>query len=245
MDTAFRQGRIEIDFPVTPFGSPLRLLSDSVRVFFANFGFLARITLLIYLPGHLLFQFGSYALDAPANGVLPAVLLEVLDVLLAALAAPAVVYGLVQTMRGDSPAGALRWGIQKWPAMLANEVKVEITVLLYGAMLIVPGIVAMIRLAFVPIIVAIEGNRGDSPLKRSRLLAQGRFWRMLCVFLPLTVLDLGFTFLLLDRFTGVEGARLLFAVAESLLALAGQLATVAALLMYLGIAAPQRKIAKL
>ena len=47
-----------------------------------------------------------------------------------------------------------------------------------------PGIVAMVRLTFVPILIAIEADRESQPLARSRLLAAGRFWRMFAVGSP-------------------------------------------------------------
>ena len=110
----------------------------------------------------------------------------------------------------------------------------------------VPGIVAMARLSFVPLIIAIEADRQPEPLARSRSLAGGRFWRIFLVLLPIGILDLAGNFLLLDRIPKVDDARIFFAVAESLLAIAGQLGTAAALLMYLGIAEPaQKKSAKL
>jgi hypothetical protein len=240
MDRASRPGQLIIDFPVNPFDSPLHLLGNTIRLFFRNFGMIAACTLLVYLPGHLLYQAAAVAFEIPSSGIFSAIALEVLDLVLSALVMPAIVFGLMQNMRNAPQKGALRWGLRRWLPMLVNQVKVEITVILYGALLIVPGVIAMIRLTFVPVIVAIEGDTQFNPLERSRQLAQRRFWRILLVCLPLTILDLAGNFLLLGRIAGVDRARILFAVAESLLAVAGQTATVAALLMYLGIAAPGR-----
>jgi hypothetical protein len=94
---------------------------------------------------------------------------------------------------------------------------------------------------FVPVIVAIEADRQDRPLARSRELAQDRWWRIAIVFLTLSVLDLAANYLLLARMANVDTARILFAFAQSVLAMAGQLATIATLLMYLGITQPAQK----
>ena len=84
MDRDFRRGYLEIDFPTEPFASPLPLLRDSIRVFFANLPFLAAATLVIYLPGKLATQFLCYLLDIPFEGVLSYFFLLISDLLLSA-----------------------------------------------------------------------------------------------------------------------------------------------------------------
>lgn len=237
MDRDHRRGYLEITSFSARFDSPLRLLADTFRLFLARFGFLAGVTLLVYLPGHLLYQFAAATFAIPSNGILSFILLEALDLLLSSLAIPAIVYGLVRT-RSDGIGAALRWGRRQWMRTLGTQVLVEITVLLYGALLIVPGLIAMMRLALAPVIVAIEADREAHPLERSRALSRGRLWRLAAVLVPLGLVDLGANFLLLARITGVDHARVAFAAAESGLAVVGQLTTIAALLMYRGLVGP-------
>src|SRR5450432_2040662 len=161
MNRDFRKGHLEIDFPVDPFGSPLPLLGESIRVFFSNLPFLAAATLVIYLPGKLATQLVCYLLDIPFAGLLSYFVLELSDLLLSALVVPAVVYGLVQRFRTGraAPLGeSLRWGRRQWIKTLANQIKVEITITLWGALLVIPGIVAMVRLIFVDVVVAVEAD---------------------------------------------------------------------------------------
>ena len=148
------------------------------------------------------------------------------DIFLGALVVPAAIYGLVQYCRTGrtAPIGeAFRWGRRQWLRTLGNKLKVEVTVTLWGALLFIPGIVAMIRLIFTDVIVAIEADRQPDPLNRSRELSHGHRWRIFFVLLPLTILDLAGMFFVLDRNQGVVNSRLLFAIAESLLAVPGQL----------------------
>ena len=244
MNRELRRGYLEIETTAPRFGSPLSLLADSVRLYLARLGLIVSITVLVYLPGHLLYQFGAAAMEVPSNGVLSIVLMEVLDIVLAALVTPALVYGLVHRQR-VALGECMRWGSRQWMRTLRQQMLVEVTVLLYGALLIVPGIIAMMRLAFVAVIVAIEGDRQDRPLERSRQLAKSHLWRIFGVFLPLTMLDLAANFLLLDHVPTVDTARVLFAVAETGLAVITQLGTVASLLMYLGlIEVPRRQPGK-
>jgi hypothetical protein len=244
MDRDSRQGYLEIDFATVRFASPLPLLRDSLRVFFSNLPFLAAATLVVYLPGKLATQFLCYLLDIPFAGVLSYFVLESSDLLLSALVVPAIIFGLVHRFRtGRAPAlgESLRWGRRQWFKTLANQVKVEITIALWGALLVIPGVVAMVRLTFVDVVVAVEADLEHDVLGRSTRLAQGRRWRIFFVLLPMLVLNLA-AFLALDR-VGAANSRVAFALADSILAVAGQLATVAALLMYLGTV--QKRVTKL
>ena len=246
MDRDFRRGYLEIDFPTQPFASPLPLLRDSIRVFFADLPFLAAATTVIYVPGKLATQFLCYLLDVPFEGVLSYFFLLISDLLLSALVVPAIVYGLFHRFRKGQPpllAESLRWGRRQWLKTLANKIKVEITITLWGALLLIPGIVAMVRLIFVDLIVAIDADLEHDVLSRSRKLAQGRRWRIFFVLLPMLILDLAAMFLVLDRVQAVTHSRAAFAIADSVLAVGVQLTTVAALLMYLGTA--QKRVTKL
>ena len=245
MDRDFRQGHIAIDFPVEPFDSPARLLWRSLRLFVSRLGFLATVTLAVFLPGKLALQFACYVMDVPMGGILSYLLLEVSDLVLGALAVPAAVYGLVGVFRaGRTPSlgECLRWGRRQWGKTLWNRFKVEVTVMLWGALLVIPGIIAMIRLIFTDVIVAIQADRESDPMGSSRELSQGLRWRILLVLAPMMLFDMAATFLILDRIPGATDSRVLFAIGDSVLNVTGQLTTVAVLLMYLGLMVGKRKL---
>jgi hypothetical protein len=241
MDRDFRQGRLEIDFPTQPFHSAFRLLVRSAVLFFANLRFLAAVTLLVYLPGKLALQFVLYVLDVPTSGMVSYLALDLSDLVLGALVIPAAIYGLVAKFRGGQTAPvreSLRWGRRQWGKTLWNMFKVEVTVALWGALLVVPGLVAMVRLIFADVIVAIEADRETEVLARSRILAKGHGWRIFLVMLPLMAGGLVGSFLILGAFEEADYSRVLMAVADSVLSVGGQFTTVAVLLMYLGVANP-------
>ena len=154
---------------------------------------------------------------------------------------PAVVYGLVAKFRGGQTAPvreSLRWGRRQWGKTLWNMFKVEVTVALWGALLVIPGLVAMVRLVFTGAIVAIEADRETEVLARSRILSRGHGWRIFLVLLPLMAASLLGTFLILGAFEQAAYSRMVMALADSLLSVAGQFTTVAVLLMYLGVLRP-------
>ena len=246
MDRDFRNGFLELNVDSPRFESPLAVLAASLRLFFAAFPFLAVTTLAVFLPGKLAIHFACYLLNVPPDGILSYLALEIGDLFLGALVAPAVVYGLVQYCRKGktAPVGeSLRWGRRQWLRTLGNKIKVEVTVTLWGALLFIPGIVAMIRLIFTDVVVAIEADGQQDPLGRSRELTHGHGWRIFFTLLPLSLLDLVGMFLVMDRGQGAEHSRAMFALAETVLSVPEQLGTVAILLIYLGLV--QRSVKKL
>jgi len=241
MDRDFRKGYVEIDFPVEPFDSPVRILVRSLRLFLANLGFLAAATLSVFLPGKLLLQAVCAALDIPADGVLGYCLMTVSDLLLGALVVPAILYGMATRFRTGPPATlgeALRWGRRLWARALWNMFQVQVTVLLWSLLIFIPGIVAFVRLSLVDCIVALEADRERVPLDRSRTLTLGHRWRIFFIVLPLAILDLGLSFVVLNAVEKAAYSRVLLAVADSVLALSSQWMTIAMLLVYLALARP-------
>ena len=241
MDRDFRQGHIEIDFPTERFHSAFRLLLRSAILFFANLRFLAAVTLVVFLPAKLALQFGLYLLNVPTSGMISYLALDLSDLVLSALVIPAVVYGLVAKFRsGQTPPvrESLRWGRRQWGKTLWNMFKVEVTVALWGALLVIPGLVAMVRLVFADAIVAIEADRETEVLARSRALSKGHGWRIFLVLLPLMAVSLVGTFVILGAFEQAAYSRVVMAVADSVLSVGGQFSTLAVLLMYLGVIRP-------
>ena len=237
-DREFQQGYLQIDFPSDPFDSSWKLLRRSARVYFSNLRFLAAVTLAVFLPAKLALQLILYWLDVPKGGIAAYLALDLSDLILSALAVPAAIYGLLERFRTGitAPVGrSLRWGRRQWPKMLWTKLKVEITITLWSALFLVPGIIAMVRLIFADPIVAIEADREASVLERSRTLTRGLGRRIFAVLVPVLIVDLAGTVLVLDAIGGASAPRPLIALVDSLLSVAGQWSTVIVLLMYLGV----------
>jgi hypothetical protein len=215
-----------------PFDSAPALLGRSARLFFARLPFLAAVTLAVFLPGKLLVQFLCWAMDLPPEGVASYLMMDFSDLVLGSLAIPAAIYGLTS---GKPVAESLRYGRRLWGRMFWNKFKVEITVTLYALLLFVPGLIAMAKLALTDAIVAMEGEREPDPLGKSTELTAGRRWRVFFVVTPLALLDLVGSFYLLGALPGGAHSRWMLAMVDSLWAVVGMWATVAGLMMYLGV----------
>ncbi len=245
----FERGYLEIGFPSERFDSAWKLLLASARVYFSNFAFLTAVTLIVFVPAKLAIQLISDSLDVPKGGLAAYLTMDLSDLVLSALAVPAAIYGLLERLRtGHAPplSRSLRWGRRQWAKTLWNKFKVEITITLWGALFVVPGFVAMVRLIFTDAIVAIEADKVSAILERSRDLSRGIGWRVFAVLVPVMIVELAGPFLILDAVGGSSAPRPVIAIVDSLLSVGGQWSTVIVLLMYLGVIpaarqAPRRK----
>jgi hypothetical protein len=236
MASAIRKGHLELDFPAPGFDSALRLLGRSFVLFAACLPSIAAVTLAVFVPGKLLTQFVGYVLEVPVEGIVSYVLLDASDLVLGALAIPAIVYGLAGRLRTGRtpPAGeCLRWGKRLWGRMLWNRFKVEITVLLWSLLIFVPGIIAMVRLSLTEAGLSVEGDRCSDPLERSRELTAGHGWRIFFVLAPLVILDTAGGFLVLGALA--HEPRWMLALGDSLMAVVNGWTTVALFLIYVGL----------
>jgi hypothetical protein len=241
MDRDFRQGHIEIDFPVEPFGPLGGLLIRSTRLFFAALPFLTLVTAVVLIPAEFALQLAGSILDVPSDGILSYFLMDAGTLAFGALVAPATIYGLLMKLRtGRTPSvgEAFRWGGRLWGKSLWNRVKVEVTIMLWSLLLVVPGIVAMLRLAFTDTVVAIEADRTNDVLARSRALAAGRLLRVCLALLPALPISL------VHMYAGLRAlqySRWLMPPVDVLFSVADQWMTSVVLLIYLGLAAPGRR----
>jgi hypothetical protein len=244
MERHFRKGHLEPGIAVEPFDSAWRLLGRSIALFAAALPFIALLTLTVFIPGKLVLQFACYVLDIPVDGALAYVLLDLSDLVLGALAIPAIIYGLTARLRtGRTPpvGECLRWGRRLWGRMLWNKFKVEITIALWSLLIFVPGIIAMVRLSLTDPALSVEGDNCMNPLERSRELAAGHGWRIFFVLAPLTILDTAGSFLVLGALA--RQPRWMLALGDSAMAVVNGWTTVALLLIYLsltGRASPNR-----
>jgi hypothetical protein len=239
MQPAFRKGYVEIDFRSEPFDSIGALLLRSTRLFFSNLPFLTAVTLAILIPAKLALEIAGYLLDLPNEGLFSYFVRDFGDLIFGALVMPAAIYGLVVNLRTGKPcpAGeALRWGWRQWAKSLWNKFKVEITIMLWSALLIVPGIVAMVRLIFTDTIVAIEADRETEVLQRSRDLSEGHRWRIFLALLPALPISVAHIYATLRA---EQYSRWLMVPVDSLFSVLDHWMTVVVLLIYLGLVAPR------
>jgi hypothetical protein len=236
--------RIGQNLPAQSFDSIGSLLARATRLFFATLPFLTAVTVAVLLPSKLALQLFCYAFDISPDGVAGYLLIDGGDFVFTALVAPAVVYGLLDYLRtGKTPStgAALGQARRIWGRSLWNRFKAEVTITLWSALLLIPGIVAMVRLIFVDPIVVIE-EREPEVLRRSRALAKGHGWRIFLTILP--ALPIGIAHLY-ATFRSLQISRWLMVPVDTLFSVADLWLAIVVLLMYLGVASatePQGRI---
>lgn len=96
----------------------------------------------------------------------------------------AMIYRLdnVANDRDDSFMEAASVGLRKFPAMFLAMMLYIVAVMLGTVLLIVPGIILMMSLAFYLYFIVIDSHGGYSALKASHSLVWGHWWRTMTIF---------------------------------------------------------------
>ena len=75
--------------------------------------------------------------------------------------------------------GTYRYALRLLPSILWITILTTLATLFGFILLIIPGIIVLVRLAFAPAALVVEGHRGSKALRRSWRLTKGFFWRTL------------------------------------------------------------------
>ncbi len=155
------------------------LLNAGLGLFFNNLGLILKVTLPVWIPGHIFAAVLIYTYGAQENIWTQYRVGTVLEAVLGTLTAPALIYALVAKLRSGA-APPLRqcyaWGVRQWGRTLVNRLLSGLITLAGLFLLIVPGLVLYTWFVLVDPIVAIEADTQPHVLTRSRELTQGHRW---------------------------------------------------------------------
>jgi hypothetical protein len=231
------------ELPAVPFTSVGSMLGRSLAVFFRNFGFIAAVTLAAYAPlKFVIFTICKLAGVSP-GGAASSVIRDLADGVSSSLVAPALIYGIVSTLRdGRTPplGECLRRGRTLWWATLWNDLKAEITIGLRLLLLLAPGVIAAVRLCFVEQVVAMEEDNRSAALARSREIAAGHGWKIFFAGLPVVAVGFLSEYLLFSLMLRLGLSWMVAACIDCGLALAAQWSTVLFTLLYLALVSGDR-----
>ena len=81
-----------------------------------------------------------------------------------------------------------RYALSRLPAILWITVLTSVVILIGFILLIIPGIIAFVRLALTPPVLVVEDVRGTKAIGRSWRLTKGNFWRLLALLVLSTLI---------------------------------------------------------
>jgi hypothetical protein len=175
----------------------LRKFVEAIRLLGTNFVLIASITLTIWLPGNLLAEYLIW--NAPSDDAAMMLSFQVgslLESFFGPISGGALVYALAQLKEGRRPSywEALSVGLRNWGRLFAARFFAGFYILLGLILLVVPGIMLMVRYAFIDPVVVLEGASGDRARRRSAELTRGFRWQIFLAGLLFSVIvvPLGF-----------------------------------------------------
>jgi hypothetical protein len=161
------------------------ILEETFRLLVRHFDLFTLIALTVWLPGHLVINYIDFfatskgTADAAARSFRAAVLVEGL---FGPLVVAATLAALLSIKQGQPPSylAAMRWALMLWPRLFLARLVVSVIVLAGLIALVVPGVMLLVRLAFVDALVALDGLPLGQALRISNALTDGRrrgiFW---------------------------------------------------------------------
>jgi len=161
------------------------ILEETFRLLVRHFDLFTMIALTVWLPGHLVINYIDFfatskgTADAAARSFRAAVLVEGL---FGPLVVAATLAALLSIKQGQPPSylAAMKWALMLWPRLFLTRLVVSVIVLAGLIALVVPGVMLLVRLAFVDALVALNGLPLGQALRISNALTEGRrrgiFW---------------------------------------------------------------------
>jgi hypothetical protein len=161
------------------------ILSETFRLLVRHFDLFTLIALTVWLPGHLFINYLDFfaaskgPADAAARSFRVAILLESI---FGPLVVAATLAALLSIKQGQSPRylAAMRWAFILWPRLFLARLVASVIVLAGFIALVVPGVMLLVRLAFVDALVVLDGVPLRQALRVSNAMTEGRragiFW---------------------------------------------------------------------
>jgi hypothetical protein len=161
------------------------IIEETFRLVARHFDLFTLIALTVWLPGHLVINYIDFfatskgVADAGARGFRVGLLVEGA---FGPLVVAATLAALARITRGEpaSYAQAMRHGFATWPRLFIARLVASVLVLAGLIALVVPGVLALVRLSFVDALVVLDGAPLGVALRASNALTVGRrlaiFW---------------------------------------------------------------------
>jgi len=212
------------------------IIEETFRLLARHFHLFTLIALTVWLPGHLVINYIDFfatskgAVDAAARGFRIGLMVEGV---FGPLVVAATLAALARVSRGEpaSYAEAMRHGFATWLRLFIARLVASALVLAGLIALVVPGVLALVRLSFVDALVVLDGAPLGAALRASNALTVGRrlaiFWTG--GFLFVAVFSVAMT---LSALAGAAGHFVVQVLVDCVIAVTQTVFTIALFLFY-------------
>jgi hypothetical protein len=158
----------------------LRKFAEALRLWCANVVLIASIVLTVWLPGNLLGEYLIWHVPSDDDLGRSFRVSSLIEGVFGVISSGALVYALAQLKKGRRPGyfEALSVGFRNWGRLFSARFFAGIWILLGLILLVIPGIVLMVRYAFIDAVVVLEGAGRKSARRRSTELTRGLRWQI-------------------------------------------------------------------
>ena len=158
----------------------LRKFAEAIRLCGTNFVLIASIVLTVWLPGNLLGEYLVWYVPSDDDVMRYFRVESLIEGVFGPIYCGALVYALVQLKEGRRPTyfEAISVGRRNWGRLFSARFQAGIWIVFGLVLLVVPGIVLMVRCAFIDAVVVLEGVGGNRARSRSAELTRGFRWQI-------------------------------------------------------------------
>jgi hypothetical protein len=158
----------------------LRKFVEAMRLCGTNFVLIASIILTVWLPGNLLGEYLVWYVPSDDDVARSFRVASLIEGVFGPIYCGALVYVLAQLKDGRRPSyfEAISVGLRNWGRLFSARFFAGLWIMLGLILLVVPGIVLMVRYAFIDAVVVLGGAGGDSARRRSAELTRGFQWQI-------------------------------------------------------------------
>jgi hypothetical protein len=158
----------------------LRKFVEAIRLCCTNFVLIASIILTVWLPGNLLGEYLIWYVPSDDEVVRSFRVGALIEAVFGLIYCGALVYALAQLKCGRRPSyfEAISVGRRNWGRLFSARFFTGLLIVFGLMLLVVPGIVLMVRYAFIDAVVVLERAGGDKARHRSVELTRGFRWQI-------------------------------------------------------------------
>jgi hypothetical protein len=166
----------------------LRTYAEAIRLFCTNFVLIASIILTVWLPGNLFAEYLIWYVPTDDEFMRSYRVTTIIEWVFGPIYWGALVYAFAQLKEGRRPSyvEAISVGLRTWGRLFSARFFAGVWIVFGLILLVVPGIVLMVRYAFIDAVVVLEGVGGDVlegvgsdyARRRSAELTRGFRWQI-------------------------------------------------------------------